>query len=135
MANEATIRSGFSIRKTDSSGTRVLVNHNTLPSAFVADVVGAKGPVPGAVEVTASPTAIDLSGLDTPGLCRVMNQDETNRISVTVSMELLPGESFVFRLNSDYGTLGTGTPTSVTDFVAETDPGVTASLLVEAFER
>lgn len=134
MAREATVQSGLSVRKVAASG-EVLIDYVARPNAFLASVDGTKGPVPGAMRVTETATAIDLSQLQTPGLCRLMNQDSTNRISVNVTLELLPGESFVIRLNQDYGTLGTGTPSNVTDFTAETDPGVTANLLVEAFER
>ena len=133
MASEATVQSGLSIRKVD--GTIVVLDYVARPNAFLATVSGTKGPVPGAMAVTEASTPIDISQLETPGLCRLMNQDGDNRVSVNVTLELLPGESFVIRLNSDYGSLGTGTPSNLTDFTAETDPGLTANLLVEAFER
>lgn len=133
MPNQATVQSGLTIRKVD--GTTVILDYAARPSAFLTTVSGNKGPVPGAMTVTDTAAAIDISQLETPGLCRLMNQDPTNRISVNVTMELMPGESYVIRLNQDYGTLGTGSPSNLTDFTAETDPGVTANLLVEAFER
>ena len=134
MAGEARVQSSLQVRKVAASG-EVLIDYVGRPSAFLASVDGTKGPTPGAVAVSDVATPISLAALQTPGLCRLMNQDSTNRISVNVTLELLPGESYVIRLNQDYGTLGTGTPSNVTDFTAETDPGVTANLLVEAFER
>lgn len=143
MANEATIRSALQIRKVD--GVTTLMEYNSQPSAFQADVDGTKGPTPGAITVTTSGTNVDLTELTTPGLCRIMNMDTTNYVEVGVKdastgvfyplMELLPGESYVFRFSRNvgeewYSTTGTDSGNS---FHCKAN---TASVvvLIEAFE-
>jgi hypothetical protein len=143
MANEATVRTALQIRKT--SGDVTLLEYNSQPSGFNATVTGTKGPVPGAVTVTTSGTNIDLTQLTTPGLCRIMNQDATNYVEVGVKdastgyfyplMELLPGESYVFRFSRNvgeeyYSTTGTDSGNSI-HCKANTASVV---VLIEAFE-
>ena len=143
MANEASVRASLQIKKTNGSITQI--EYNSQPSAFNATVTGTKGPTPGAVTVSTSGTNIDLTALTTPGLCRIMNQDATNYVEVGVKdassgifyplMELLPGESYIFRFSRNigeeyYSTTGTDTGNSV-HCKANTASVV---VLIEAFE-
>lgn len=140
MADEATIRASLQI----DSGN---LSYSSKPTAFQADVAGSKGPVPGAITVSVDGTDVDLSELTTPGLCRIMNLDDTNYVTVGIYdtsatefyplLELLPGETFVFRLSRVVGleveAPGTGTYAGATSMRvrANTAP---CNVLVEAFE-
>lgn len=141
MANEATIRSSLQIR----SGH---LNYQSQPVAFQADVAGAKGPVPGAVQVDTIGTDIYFSELDTPGLCRIQNLDTTNYVewgiydTVTGRFspvgELLPGETFVFRLSRNFAEQYTGSGTGTTgaeNYLRFKANQASCNVLVEAFER
>lgn len=140
MANEATVRASLQVRKGN-------LYYQSNPSSFRADVSGAKGPTPGAFTASTDGTDVDLSELDTPGLCRVMNLDDTHacllgRWDPDTSrfypvVKLLPGESYVLRLAEDvldeYAGTGTGTTaTASTLRVKAVSRPVVA--LVEAFE-
>jgi len=137
MANEAVVQSYLTVTKI--SGSVKTMEYTSRPSSFVATVTGTKGPTPGAVDIGTGGTAIDLSELDWPSLCRFMNQDATNRVEVGVYngvdtffpfLELLPGEFAVVRLSrylQGPGTAGTWE-------LYGTAYGATVSLLVEAFE-
>lgn len=139
MANEAQVRCTLQIRKD-------YLNYYSQPSGFNATVTGTKGPTPGAITVSTDGTDVDLSELDSPGLCRLMNLDSTNYVKYGIWEpltstfyplgELLPGESYVLRLARDIGEqyeTGTGTTGAVNTFriQAMNDPCV---VLVEAFE-
>lgn len=141
MAKEATIRIALQVR----SG---MLNYQSNPTYFSADIVDPKGPTPGAFTVSVAGTDTDLSELTEPGLCRIMNLDSTNFVEfgiwdpalqdLFVLGELLPGETYVLRLSRNLGETyegtGTGTtaPTRTLRFKADTAPCV---VLVEAFER
>lgn len=151
MADEAQIRSSMEIKKGK-------IDYRSLPSAFLANVTGTKGPTPGAVTVTVFGTAIDLSELTTPGLCRIMNIDATNYVEYGIRDpetetfypfgEILPGESYILRLSRNlafeyYGTgtgTGTGTGPDTGDVGAETNVlwfranTASVNVVVEAFE-
>jgi len=146
MADEATITVGLSI----VSGH---LDYQSRPASFVADVAGSKGPVPGAISASSFGTDVDLSELTQPGLCRVQNLDATNVLEVGAwdptalryypILELLPGESYVFRLSrnlsEEYGTgTGTGTLAAGTGnrlrLRKSTGGAGTINALVEAFE-
>jgi hypothetical protein len=138
VADEATITSQLVIRKGH-------ITYQSQPAGFTADVDGTNGPTPGAVTATVAGTVVSLAQLDNPGLCRVMNIDATNFVTVGVDdglrffplMELLPGESYVFRLsrylNEEFTDTGTGTNSDVNYLMVKAD---TAScvVVVEAFE-
>lgn len=138
MANEASINSGFSIIK--KSGSITQINHTTQPSSFRATVTGAKGPTPGAIDVTTSGIEVDLTELTTPGFCRLMNQDATNFVTYGVIDidgstfhelgELGPGESYVLKLSRLIGKT-VGTADEGLFLKADT---ATCVVLVEAFE-
>jgi hypothetical protein len=75
MADEATLRISLSIRKGN-------LTYQSQPTAFNADVTGTNGPAPGAFNVSTDGTNVDLSELTTPGLCRLMNLDDTNYVEL-----------------------------------------------------
>jgi hypothetical protein len=146
MSNEATIRSSLIILKDDGSGT-TLLQYAGQPTAFQADVTGTFGPTPGAFAASTAGTDVDLTELTTPGLCRIMNQDDTNYVTVGMwdpegstfypMMELLPGETYVFRLSrsieEEYST-GTGTTGANTNRLRIKADTAACNVLVEAFE-
>lgn len=140
MASEATIRSSLQI----VAGN---IEYQSRPAAFVATVTGRKGPVPGAIQATTDGISVDFSQLDTPALCRIQNLDLTNYVTVGIwepdtskfypLMELLPGESYVFRLSRDIGEqyAGTGTGTDTPNNAVRIKANTSAcNVLVEAFE-
>lgn len=142
MANEAEIRSSLQIAKDN-------LEYRGQPTVFNANVTGTKGPTPGAITVSTAGTDVDLSGLTTPGLCRIQNLEADSGNFVAYGIwdpeggkfyplgELLPGESYVLRLSrvieEEYGTGGgtTGASTNRLRFKADTAALV---VLVEAFE-
>lgn len=124
MAGEAQIRTSLQIVKLDANDV-VLLDYASRPTAFVADVSGILGPTPGGITVSTAGTDVDLSALTIPGLCRFMNNDDTNFVSWGAwdpegvrfypIGELLPGESFVLRLSRDIEEeFGTGDPGTAT---------------------
>ncbi len=144
MSNEATIQSYLTIRKGTSP---VTLNYTSQPAQFRADVTGTKGPSPGAITCTTGGTDISFTQLTQPALCRIMNMDDTNFITVGIwdpdsslfypLMELLPGETYVIRLSRDVGEeyqgsgTGTGTANNTLRIKANTASCV---VLIEAFE-
>ena len=138
MANEATIRSSLQIRAGN-------VAYQSQPSSFQADVTGRKGPSPGAISALTTGTAVSFAELVTPALCRIMNLDATNFITVGVYdgasffpvIELLPGESYVVRLsrylNAEFENTGTGTNADANQLMVLADTAECV-VLVEAFE-
>ena len=144
MANEATIRTSLSVKK--MSGALSLIDYDSRPQGFQADVTGTKGPAVGAVTALTTGTDLVLTELTTPGLCRIANQDATNYVEVGIKdastgrfyplMELMPGESYVIRLSRNvgeeyYSTTGTDTGNTI-HLKANTDSVV---VLVEVFEK
>ncbi len=139
MANEGSVQSGFSIVK--KSGSITQINHTTLPSSHRVTVTGAKGPTPGAIDVPTAGVEVDLTELTTPGLCRLMNQDDTNYVTYGVLDidgntfhvlgELGPGESYVLKLSRIIG-LTVGTADEGLFLKADT---ATCVVLVEAFQK
>lgn len=141
MAGEATIRSSLQIRKGN-------LQYSSLPSSFIADVAGVKGPVPGAIDVTSVGVDVDFSELASPSLCRLQNLDDTYYFEYGIwdpegaifypLGEVLPGETYVIRLarylQAEYGT-GSGTALTDTNRLRlRTPSGGTAHAVVEAFE-
>lgn len=144
MANEITVQSYLQIK-------HGFLEYQSRPNAFVASMQGVVGPTPGAVLVSKYGTDISLAQIIVPGgLCRIMNLDSDHYVQwgpydldapnaeyLPVG-ELLPGESFVFRLSRQLGVqLGTGSGTAFSDsgitlrFKAVGGPCV---VLVEAFD-
>src|ERR1017187_871711 len=121
MSNEAQIQLSLNITKSVGGN----LNYRSYPTMFNADVNGAMGPTPGAIEVTTAGVDINFSQIATyPGLCLITNQDDLNWVSYgiydpTISRyfplgEVLPGEFFLLRLSRELGEIfapGTGTGT------------------------
>lgn len=140
MANEAQVRASLQI----ISGK---LEYFSKPVVFLADVAGAKGPVPGAIQATRAGTDVDFSELTTPSLCKIMNLDDTNRLEYGVwdpegnkfypFGELLAGEFTVLRLSrnlqEEYGT-STGTTGADTNRLRVRGIQAAVDVLVEAFE-
>lgn len=142
MANEAQLRVSLSIRTGNLS-------YQSSPTAFLGDVIGSKGPTPGAISVSTAGTQVDLSQLTTPGYYRFANLDETNYVEYGIYDpqthvfypfgEILPGESYVGRFSrnvqEEYLGPGTGTHAGTESnrlmFLAH---GASVNVLVEAFE-
>jgi hypothetical protein len=142
MSNEITVRSYLQIRKSN-------VDYRSYPQQFQANWNGQNGPTPGSVLIHTSQTTINLAQLVMPGLCRIQNLDNANFVEWGIHDttngkfypmgELLPGESYVFRLSRYLGynipsPSGTGTGGSdALQFAmkADTAPCV---VLVEAFD-
>lgn len=147
MAGEARVVSSLSIRK--ASGSIVLIDYQSRPGAFTADVDGTKGPSPGSILISVNGTNIDLSQLGTPGLCRFHNQsasysvrvgrwdDQVNRFYPFILLK--PGESYVVRLDPSVEEEFTGTGTAIAVSAPATYLRAIAltqdvPLLVEAFD-
>lgn len=147
MSDEATVINSLAIRVTDGSNN-VLLDYQSRPTNFRADVSGARGPTPGLVLATTGGTNVDLSLLGTPGLAFFWNLDSTNYVTYgrwdeTNSVfypfgELLPNEGVVLRLSRDIETeyAGTGTveggDTTTLRFKANT---ASVYVRVEVFEK
>lgn len=143
MADEARISSGIAIRIV-SSGT-TLLDYQSRPATFVADVSTPFGPTPGAMLVGTDGTDVDLSELTAPGLCWIHNMDPNNYVTVGIRdpertlfyplIELLPGESYPLRLSrifgEEYTSTGTTAATNKLHIMANTAP---CTVRVDAFE-
>lgn len=137
MANEANINASLNIKIGNNQ-------YRSVPTSFKADVADGKGPSPGAVTCDVLPgTNIDLSELVQPALCRLMNIDDTNFVTVGVYdgtsfyplLDLLPGETYIVRLsryiNQEFVGTGTNADANNLRIVADT---AACDVLVEAFE-
>lgn len=143
MASEARVTSSLTVLK--RSGAVTVIDYQSRPAAFTADVSGTKGPTPGSLAVPTTGVDVDLSQLGVYGLCRIMNQDGTNSLKVGLSdgstfhpmLKLKPGESFVVRLDPDLGQEYTDTGTGTTSVVNQLHlkaEGAAVAALVEVFE-
>lgn len=141
MAQEARLQLSLQIK----SGN---LTYQSQPTVFTADMTGSKGPCPGAITVSPAGTDVDFGQLATPALCRIMNLDATNFVSVGIwdpiavrfhpLAEILHGESYILRLSrhlhQEYGT-GTGTGLSTTTRLRIRADRTNCNVVVEAFER
>lgn len=141
MAGEVRIKCSMEISKDN-------VKHKTFPLDFTADMTGAKGPTPGAFTAALAGTRVDLSELDTPGLCKITNLDTVNVVQWGVFDgsefyplgELLPGEFYIFRLSRflgrsmGSGVAGTGTYDLGTYDMMVKSMVAACNVCVEAFE-
>jgi len=123
------------------------LNYQSQPTSFNPTITGTNGPTPGATTIPTTGADVTFSQLTSlGGLCRLMNIDKTNYVTVGMRdkttnvfyplIELLPGESYVCRLSRKIGKeeVGTGTFSGTnTVFHAKAD---TASviLLIDAFD-
>lgn len=140
MADEIQVLSGLVIRKGN-------LNYQSLPNTFTADLTGSIGPTPGAIVVDTLGVDVSFAQLTTPGVCRIMNIDDTNYVEWGVYDpetdvfypvgELLPGESYVFRLTRNFGEeyagTGTGTTSPTNRFRVKANTAQCV-VVVEAFE-
>lgn len=156
MSSEVRINCGMSIRKMSSDRQTALVGHNSSVSGFVADMTGAKGPVPGAIEVATTGTQVDFSQLTRPTFCqithlgRVDGVDPTNVDYVQYGIwnpannnfyplgEIWAGESYILRLSRNiqeiYAGPGSGTEVGETARMMLLANGAAQNVKVEAFE-
>jgi len=141
MSDEATVRVSLQIRKDP-------IDYQGRPTVFTADVTGIKGPCPGAFTATVAGVSVDLSELTTPGLCRIMNLDDTDFVTFGIYdpettifyplFEVLAGETYVLRLSRDlaeeWAATGTGTGGPETNTFHVRSNAGDCNVLVEAFE-
>lgn len=73
MANE--IRLTVSVQITKGG-----LDFQSRPTAYTLDMIGAKGPTPGALTIPVGGKVIPFSELTTPGLCWMVNLDEDNYV-------------------------------------------------------
>jgi hypothetical protein len=151
MADEARVSAVLQILKRAGNNV-VVIDYQSRPGAFVADVDGTGGPSPGLVLVSPYGTNIDLSQLITPGFFRVYNQSSLWAVEYGVwdpenllfhpLLEVGPGESYVGKfsrfLAEEFGT-GTGTGTLEVEtnklrFRALSSDGSSVPVVIEAFE-
>lgn len=127
MANEATVTVSLTI-------SNQALQYRSFPTGFSADVIGTKGPTPGAVSITTAGTDISLAELTTPALCKFTNLDATNYVEWGIWNgttffplgEILPSEIYLIRLSRNLLSGGNSLR-----FKANT---ATVNALIEAFE-
>lgn len=119
--------------------------YQSQPTAFTADQAGTGGPSPGILNVSTAGRNVSFSELTTPGLCRIQNLDSTNFIRWGIHDgalfhpvgKILPGETYIIRLDADIGEeeadTGTGT-TGVVNSLYVKAVGGTCKVLIEAFD-
>lgn len=139
MANEATVNAGLQIKLGNGF-------YQSMPSSFRADVSAFIGPTPGAITVPTTGANVNLSALTSPGLCRIQNIDGTNYVRYGIHDgalfhplgRILPGESYVLRLDHSLGEeesdTGTGTSGPVNSLYLKA-VGASCVVLVEAFNE
>lgn len=147
MAKEARIQASLTIRKVSTNGITQL-DYRSNPSTFNADVSGTKGMSPGGLTIPVGGEAINFGELETPSLCWMMNQDDTNYVTYGIwdvlnnvfypLGELLPGECTVIRLSrsleQEYVGTGTGTTGPDNRFFMKADTA-DVNVVIHAFEQ
>jgi hypothetical protein len=142
MSNEFRIQSSYSLRNGNSQ-------RQSLPNNFQADQTNPGGPTPGQMVATKYGNAIDLTALNTPGICWIINLDAANFIEVgpydpasdqfQPVWEFLPGEFYTIRLSRLLGmALGTGSGTGTDESGVQLwakGVGGDCQIIVEAYER
>lgn len=78
MSREATIRVSLQVKANDVDG---VLDFQSTPTGYSENVTARKGPTPGAFTVSVYGTDVDLSQLDMPYCCWMMNQDKVNFIT------------------------------------------------------
>lgn len=117
MAGEIQVRNYLTIKKGN-------LFYNPQTPAFTTSMLGVPaGPTPGSLLIGVHGTLVDLSQLSVPGLIRFTNLDSSIQVRWGVYCpdfqafvrvgDVWPGESWLFRLASDFGAdiFGTGTGT------------------------
>ncbi len=147
MAGEIRVTSGLQVLKRNTAGTLTLIDYQGRPQSFTADLAGESGPYGGVVAADDDDGVdVDLSGVASPGMCRFMNQDDTLSVRLGVWVPatgkfvplfmLLPGETYVMRLDPEVGQVITGTGTVEAGDLATLrliGVGGTVTVLVEVF--
>jgi hypothetical protein len=150
MANEVRVQSGLQVLKRNDANTIVMVDYQSRPISFQADMTGAVGPSPGAILALTTLTVVDLSLLTIPGFYRISSLDDDTGNYVQYGIydpqadefypwgELGPGESYVGKFSRNllemYTNTGTGT-TGTIKRVAVKAFNANAYCLLEAFEK
>lgn len=77
MASEISLNVNYTLKKgnLDERGT---------PNQFNITMNGTKGPTPGSIRVPTTGIVVNLSAIDTPGLCWIHNIDSTNFVTMGV---------------------------------------------------
>lgn len=134
MADEVTVNSSMSIRKVDSDANSTVLIQRSYQKAIQADMTGALGPTPGALEVAvkgSGGTQITFAQLTTPGWCWISHLGRADGSAWEAGdyvdigiydpathsfypiMELQPGDQLPLRLSRNlqeiYVGPGTGT--------------------------
>lgn len=146
MADEITMNLSLNVRKGK-------LDYQSKPTAVRVNMDGAsRGPTPAYITVNQYGSDVDLSQLDTPGICRIMNLSEDDDVWIEYGVwdpetgvfypfgEALSGEFYILRLSRFLGSeqLGTGTGTGgpATNTLRIKCYGAeTCEVLVEAFEK
>lgn len=146
MANEVRVQSSLYVRQTDADNN-VILEYQSRPTSFIADMTGAVGPSPGAVLVPTTGVDVDLSALTQPGFCHLMNLDDANFVEWGIKEPvtgffypigiLRPGRSFVMEFSpnllEEYTGTGTGTSAATNTLHLKANTAQCA-VLVAAFE-
>ena len=145
MSDEARVQSSLSILK--QSSTVVQIDYQSRPTTFTVDVAGAKGPVPGSIDVSVAGTDVDFGELTQPSLCQIHNQDATNFVefgiwdpegSVFYPLgEVGPGETYTLKLSrnlQEQFQTGTGTTGADTNRLRIKADTAACHVFVGAFE-
>jgi hypothetical protein len=161
MANEVSVSVNLAVLKTSTDGLNTtLIDYQSRPTFFKADMASTKGPVQGAVSVGKAGAALAIGEIINfypslwLGFARLTNQDPTNTVLYGVGDttnnrfyswgELGPGQTVVCKLSrflnvSVLSTLSTGTGAAGPNnqlylkTISFTDPLATANVLVEVF--
>lgn len=146
MAREAQVQGGLAINVRDSATGLVLIDYQSRPTIFQADVAGTFGPVASKVVATPSGADLDVSSSGVGGLARFINQSPTIPVCVgsydpdtdtfCPLFDILPSEFYPWRisryLGQEMGLTGTSnTGTGVT--LRFKGIGGTANVLAEVF--
>lgn len=120
MSREAQVTSRLTIRKGN-------VFYPGVSQGHTEDVNSGQGPYPGAIDISVDGTSIDLSALETLGLCEVKNisSGTTNYIRLGTwneseqtfnpFMKIYPGSGYAIRLDDLLETEFAGTGTTPGD--------------------
>lgn len=138
MANEFTVSGILQLRRGSQT-------YSSQPGSYRSDQSSQGGPSPGSINVPTTGTDVSFAQLTRPGLCRIQNLNDTNRVEWGVHDgllfhpvgELLPGEFVILRLSRNLGeeedVPGTGTTAVVNTFFLRANVAA-CKVLVEAFE-
>lgn len=158
MANEATVTCSLQVRKADvTDATKVLIDYQSRPSQFRANVAGNFGPYSPVILAALGGTTVSLVSLGTqPGLIRVSNQGsngvdspgdaalsnwveygtyDTHTGLYSTFGKMYVGESYVLRLSQNFGReySGPGTGSAGSDLLFFKSIRTQQQVLLEVF--